>query len=131
MAYDPNVPKWVKITKTFSDFSTAALTNSITIYSLPAKAIIHSVQLNAPTLFSGGTIAAYTISIGINGTLTKYAAATNVFTGATLQPPSAIVGVENMSSATNILATAISTVGNLNAATAGSVDIYLLISRLT
>lgn len=115
MSYVPTThPQWIKITKTFSDFSAAALTNSITIYSLPIKGVIHSVMLNPTIAFSGGLIATYTISVGIGGTLAKYCAATNVFTGFTLPAMSVISGVESVSGATNILATAISTVGNLS-----------------
>ncbi len=130
MAYLPGNPNWIKITKLFSDFSTAGLTNSINIFSLPAKGVIHAVFLNPTTLFSGGIIASYTISVGISGTPAKYNAAANVFTGAGLPTPTAGIFVENMSGSTNIQATSISTVGNLNAATAGSVDIYILISLL-
>lgn len=124
------LPKWIKIPVTFSTFSVAGLTNNVTIYSLPAKAVIHSVFINAGTLFSGGLIATYTISIGIAGTLAKYMPATNVFTGATLPVPATIAGVESVSGATDIKAAAISTVGNLNDATAGAADIYLLVSNL-
>lgn len=123
-------PSWIKVTKTFTNFSAAAVTNTIVIYSLPAKYCLHSVMLNATTKFSGGLIATYTISVGIAGNATKYSAATNVFTGATLPSPSVIAGVESMSGPTDIKATAISTIGNLNAAVAGSVDIYLLVSKL-
>lgn len=131
MSYTPTkVPTWLKITKTFTDFATAGLTNSITIYSLPAKGIIHAVQLNPSTVFSGGAIASYTISVGIVGTVAKYAAATNVFTGATLPAISVLPGIESIGSATDIKATAISTVANLDAATQGSVDIWLLVSVL-
>ena len=130
MSYDPSDLKWVKITKTFSDFSTASVTNAITIYSLSSKQLIHSTQIVVTTTFSGGTIATYTISIGTGGNATKYSAATNVFTGASLPAISTSAGLESTSGATNILATAISTIGNLSAATQGSVDIYLLISNL-
>lgn len=129
-SYTPNTPQWIKITKTFSDFSTASLTNSITVYSLPAKGVIHSVQVYANTVYSGGTIATYTISVGISGSNAKYAIAANVFTGATLAPINILSAVESMSGATNITATAISTVGLLSAATQGSVDIYILVSTL-
>lgn len=125
-----NTPKWIKVTKTFSDFSTAALTNTIDIYTLPIKGVMHSVQVNSSITFSGGTIAAYTVSVGIIGTLAKYAIAANVFTGATLPTINIIAGVESVSATTTIKATAISTVGNLNAATQGSVDIWLLVSIL-
>lgn len=130
MSYIPTGLKWIKITKTFSDFSIASLTNSINIYSLAAKGVIHAVQLYPTTTFSGGTIATYTISIGITGTLTKYCTASNVFTGATLPTISTTSGVESTSGSTNIVATAISTVGTLDAATQGSISIYLLISSL-
>lgn len=123
-------PKWIKITKVYSDFSTAGLTNDIEIYSLPAKGVIHAVQIYAPTLFSGGTIATYTLSVGINGNLVKYNAAANVFTGATLPAVTATTGVESMGSVTSIRAAAISTVGLLSAATAGAVSFYLLVSNL-
>lgn len=124
-------PHWIKITKTYSDFSTAGLTNSITIYTLPAGGVIHAVQMNASTKFSGGLIATYTISVGKAGTNAKYAIATNVFTGATLPVISVLPAVESIGSTTAITATAISTIGNLNTATAGSVDIWLLVSILS
>lgn len=134
MSYEPQltVPRWVKVTKTFTDFSTAGLTNDIEIFSLPAKSIIISAQLVPTTAFTGGLIATYTVSVGKAGALTKYAIATDVFTGFPLPSISGIspLGIESTSGATSIRAQAISTVGNLNAATTGSIDIYLLISNL-
>lgn len=132
MAYHKpfNAPQWIKVTKTFSDFSTAALTNSINLYLLSAKQMVHSVQLVPSIAFSGGLVATYTISVGISGTNAKYAIATNVFTGATIPPINLLGGLESVSSAVQLTATAISTVANLNAATQGSADIYLLISTL-
>jgi hypothetical protein len=130
VAYTPYSAQWIKVTKTFSDFSAAAVTNNITIYSLPAKGVIHNVQLVPTVAFSGGLIATYTISVGIAGTLAKYAVATNVFTGFSLPAISVLPGIESTSGATDIKAAAISTVGNLNAAVAGSIDIYLFVSTL-
>jgi hypothetical protein len=131
MAYLPSSLQWIKITKTYTDFSTAGLTNTISIYTLPAKGVVHGVQLNPSVAFSGGLIATYTISVGITGNNVKYQAATNVFTGASFTVnTSALMFVENIGGTTTINATAISTVGNLNAATAGSVDIWLLVSTL-
>lgn len=134
MSYEPQltVPKWVKVTKTFSDFSTAGVTNDIEIYSLPAMSTIFSVQLVPTVAFTGGLIATYTISVGKAGALTKYAIATDVFTGFALPSIAGVspLGIESTSGATSIRAQAISTVGNLNAATTGSLDIYLLVSNL-
>ena len=130
MAYLPNMAQWIKVTKVYTDFATAGVTNDIEIYSLPAKSLIHSCQVVVNTAFSGGTISAYTISVGIGGNLVKYSAATNVFTGFTLTQPSVLAGIESLSGATSIRAAAISTIGLLNAASAGSVSVYLLISTL-
>ena len=120
---------WTKYTVPYTAFSTAGLTNSITLLSLPAKGVIHAVHLNATQAFTGGLIATYTLSVGIGGLLAKYLTALSVFTTG-LQVPQGIIGVESMSGATNILITAVSTVGNLNTATQGSADLYALISTL-
>lgn len=130
MAYTPNTAQWKKVTKVYTDFSTAGVTNNIEIYLLPAKGVIHAVLVSPTVAFAGGLIATYTISVGIAGTLAKYAPATNAFTGFTLPVISVITGIESLSGTTSIKAAAISTVGNLSAATAGSVDFYLLISLL-
>lgn len=121
---------WIKVTKTFSDLSAASLTNDIEVLSLPAKGVIHAVEIVPTTAFTGGLIATYTISVGIAGNFTKYRGATNVFTGFTLPTPAANIGMESTTVATSIRAQAISTVGLLNAATQGSADIYLLVSNL-
>lgn len=131
MSYTQTItPKWIKVTKTFTDFSTAALTNTSVVYTLPIKGVVHSVMLVPTVAFAGGLIATYTISVGISGTVAKYAVATNVFTGFTLPAMSVIPGVESTTSTTDIIASATSTVGNLNAATTGSIDIYILTSIL-
>lgn len=127
-----NVAYWVKVTKAYSAFSTAGLTNDISIYTLPIKGYIHDVKIVPTTAFSGGLISAYTVSVGIGGALTKYAIATNTFTGnttvSTIHTP--LPGLESTSGTTDIRAQAVSVTGLLNAATAGSVDIYLLVSTL-
>lgn len=136
MAYEtisPNVPRWVKVTKTYADFAAAGLTNDISIYTLPSKGYIHDVKIIPTTPFAGGLIATYTISVGIAASLAKYAIAANTFTGNTtlglIHAP--LPGLENTAGSTDIRAAAISTVGLLNAATAGSVDIWLLVSTLS
>jgi hypothetical protein len=125
-----SLPKWVKVTMGFADFSAAALTSSPEVYSLPAGGVIHAVKIKHSAAFTGGTIATYTISVGIVGTVAKYSAAFNVFQapGNTVQQLTSTVGTENHGAVTSIKATAVSTVGNLDAATTGSVDIWLLVS---
>lgn len=126
--------QWIKIaTKVFGDFSTAGLTNTIASgYLLPPKGIIMGCQVIANTAFSGGTIASYTVSVGVGsgGSIAKYGVATNVFTGSTLAVPNVLSGIESISSTTSITLTAISTIGLLNTATTGSVSVYLLVGVL-
>lgn len=123
---------WTKYTKTFTNLSAAALTNDIELFQLAAKEMIHAVLIKASTAFSGGTIATYTVSVGPTGTLAKYGIALDVkqATGATVFGMNLLPGIESFSGATSIRIAAISTIANLNAATAGSVDVFVLKSTL-
>lgn len=127
------VPIWVKVGNAISHvaFQTAGLTQSITLFSLAAAGVIHAVKIKHSTAFAGGAIATYTIQVGIGGTLNKYASAFDVFQAVsnTAFQVSSTIGSESNGAATNILATATSTVANLNASTAGVVDIWALLSK--
>lgn len=124
-------PVWVKVTKTFSDFSAAATTNSINIYGLGAGWVLHAVKIKQSTAFSGGAIASYTVSVGVSGNNAKYASAFDVFqaVAATTLQVTGTVGCESQGAIVQLTATATSTGANLNAAAAGSVDIWLLVSN--
>lgn len=123
-------PAWIKVTKAYTDFSAAATNNNITIYTLPAGGVIHAVKTKHSVSFAGGLIATYTISTGIAGNLSKYAVSFDIFqaTGALVYQLSTTVSGESQSATTAIKAEAISTGANLNAATGGTVDIWLLVS---
>jgi hypothetical protein len=125
-------PQWYKATKTYADFSTAATTNSLTILPLVAGGTIHNVRIKQSTSFSGGSISAYTVGVGIVGDTGRYGAAFDVFqaVGNSTQQLSQANSLSSPSggSTVNIAATATSTGANLSAATAGSVDIWLLVS---
>lgn len=127
-----SVLNWIKVTKTYTDFAAAATTNDIEIYSLPAKGIIHAAMLRQTTSFTGGAISAYTISIGVAGNLGQFLPDIDVFAA----PPNTALGqtvtpkIEDFIATTSIRGAAISTDDDLDAATQGSVDFYLLISTL-
>lgn len=125
------VPTWIKYTKTFAQLAAAATTNDIELLSLAAGGIIHAVKIKHSASFTGGAIAAYTLSVGISGTLNKYAADFDVFqaTGATVQQLSTTVGTENHTTAVSIRLAATSTGDNLDQAGAGSVDVWILQSK--
>lgn len=111
----------------YTDFSTAGLTNSIELLSLPAKGIIKAGIIKHSTAFSGGSISAYTVSVGITGTLEKHIPAFNVFqsVGGSAFAIYSLFDIESFSAATSIKVTATSVGANLDQATAGAVDIWI------
>ena len=125
--------QWTKYTKTYVDLSAAANTNSITLLSLPAKGVIHAVVVKHSLAFSGGGITAYAVSVGISGDLTKFSSYFDVFQAAgnqVGQTSNVGAGIENFGAATTILLSASSVGGLLNAATSGSVDVWVLSSTI-
>lgn len=127
-----SVPTWIKVgaAVTHTALKTAAVTNSITLFSLIAGGIIGGVKIKHSVAFAGTLISAYTLSVGIAGALDKYATAFDVFqaVGNSTFQLSAGLWSENNAAATTILLTAISTGANLSASTAGTVDIWALLS---
>ncbi len=123
-------PTWVKVTVGYAALAAAALTNDIEVLNLAAAGVIHAVKIKHSASFVGGSISAYTLSVGIVGNLTKYAAAFDVFQapGNTVQQLTGTLGTENHGAAVSIRLAATSVGANLNAATAGSVDVWLLVS---
>lgn len=122
--------RWKKFTVGFAALAAAALTNDIEVYSLAAGEVIHGVKIKHSAAFSGGTLASYTVSVGIVGNLVKYASAFDVFqaTSNTTFQLSNSFGSENHGAATSIRLAAVSTGDNLNQASAGSVDVWILVS---
>jgi hypothetical protein len=126
-----SIPRWTKYTKAYADFSAAALTNSITLFTAPAGAVIHSVKIKHSTAFSGTGITAYRVGLGIAGALQGYATDFNVFQAVTSTQfqLSNILASEDHGGTWDVKATATSVGANLDAASGtGSVDIWVLIS---
>ena len=126
------LPVWRKITVSHTALQTASTANDVELLSLPAAATIHAVIIKHTTAFAGTGVTGYTASIGISGDLTKYASAFDVLqaTGDTVAQSTNVVDVENFGSATSIRIAATSTGANLDQSTAGSVDVYVLMSTL-
>lgn len=123
---------WQKFTLPFGNFATAGLTNDIEVYSLPALGVIQNVVIHHTAAFTGGTISAYTLSVGISGNFTKYANAFDVFQapGDTVFQYSNSENMESFGGATSIRVQATSVGDNLDQAATGSVDIYIKIGQL-
>lgn len=121
-----------KFTFSYTDLAAAAASNQITLATLPAGTVLHGVVLQHTASFTGGAIATYTVSVGLAASPAKYATAFDVF-----QAPGATVGqasfggyVENFAATTDVKLSAVATGGLLNAATAGSLTVWLLTTKL-
>jgi len=124
---------WQSYTFTAAQLAAAALTNTVTLTALPAKTVVHAVVIKHSAAFGGGTIATYTVAVGITGNLAKYATAFDVFQapGASKdQISSGGADIESFTASANLLLTATATGGNLNTATTGSVTVWVLTSVL-
>lgn len=129
------IPMWSKVGSAipYTSFSFAGTSFSIPLFNLSASGVISGIKIKHSTAFSGGAISACTISVGITGTNAKYAGPFDVFLGTNpVQNYAYLVsgGIfsENSTVATLITVTADSTGANLNALTAGVVDVWALLS---
>jgi len=123
------VPRWKKFTVTHEDLQAAALTNDIELFILPAGGIIQGVMMKHSEAFAGTGITDYDISVGIVGTLAKYAAAFDVdqAIGDTVFSLTTTAGAETFAAAGTSIRVAATSVGaNLDQSTAGSLDIWVL-----
>jgi hypothetical protein len=123
---NPN-PRWRKFTYPYTSFATAATSFAVTAFTLAAGEGIDAVIIKHNTAFSGGSITAYTIEAGITGDADQYADPWDVFqsTGGAVSSATQFFDVPNFDATTDFVVTARSTGANTNAATAGSVDIYV------
>jgi hypothetical protein len=134
-----NYPGWVKVTKDHVAFQTAALTNTVNLYTLPAKSVIHACLVKHTVQFAGTGITAYNLTsvngasayFGGSGTYSLNAVPANVGQGK--MQPFAQTGYGSLEDfgATKQITVSVQSVGaNLSFSTAGSVNIYFLVSTL-
>lgn len=123
---------WQSYTFTSAQLAAAALTNTVTIAPLLAKQVLHAVVIKHSQSFTGGAIATYTVRVGTVASPGKYASPFDVFqaVGSTVAQVSSGADIEDFASPVNVAITAVSTGANLNAATQGSVTVWLLTSVL-
>lgn len=129
-------PAWVKVTKSHTDLQAAATTNNIEVYSLPARGSIHHAIMKHSTAFSGGSISDYQLSLGLTGIADAFTGQLDADgspsnTGFVQYNPTgagAVSPTQNMGAATSIRLFAESMGDDLDQSSAGSVDIFLLVS---
>lgn len=131
-----STPKWIKITKTYLDFAIEDLANDISIYTLPKMGYIHDIKIVTTEAFSGGTIESYELLVSESKSSNVKA---NLSLGLAQGPSSgqliggsnsALISEKTLLAPVDIRAFVSSSIGNLDEATAGIVDIYILVSLL-
>jgi hypothetical protein len=123
-------PSWYKLAFSYSDFATSATSVSKVFRHIAAKGTVSAVIIKHNTAFSGGAISSYTLEVGISGNTSKYLPATSVFGTPTVNGWSGMQNLDtpSYSSSADILVTAISTGANLDQATQGDVEIWIMLS---
>jgi len=132
IALEAEAPRWDKLTFTHTQFQTAGLVQTIELVSLVSKGVLDAFAIQHTTAFAGTGITAYSIQLGITGTLDKFSGAFDILqaTGNQVGLYVPVGGIENFGAATSLKITATAVGANLDQSSAGSVDVYVLKSTL-
>lgn len=124
--YDNANPQVSSITLSYADLQTAAMTNNIELFDLPASAMLTSVFIKHNTAFAGGAIATMTASVGIATDYQRFIDQFNIAQAVSDSNYDSIMAnyLGSWANATTIYLQAVSTGANLSALTSGSVTIY-------
>lgn len=130
---------WTKYTRDYTDFSAAAAVNIIDVATLASGTCVHAVVMKHTASFTGGAISTYGVSAlihdgaGSTGISTGF----NVFWAPGTQASLGKIGnitvqaaVYTIGATSTFQLSAACTGASLNAATAGSLDVWLLTSTL-
>lgn len=117
-----------KYTRSYTDFSFGGTGTGIILTSLPAKRAIVGAVIRPTVSFAGPGITNVTIGLGWSSTATNFASPYSVSQAIfdnTSQESFGSFYIGDFVAAWPVYARAVSTGGNLNTLTAGTVDIYL------
>jgi hypothetical protein len=128
---------WIKVNKTYADFSIVATEKRLTIYTLPIGSILLALKVKASTAFSGGGAASCGLRLGITGAGYNYEKGF-FMPGIDLFPAVAAdnftfcwVGKATDHTATEALVATLNSDVNINTLDHGVVDIWLLLATAT
>lgn len=123
--------RWKKIVVANTDFTPSGAVTTISLFILTAGSIIEGIKIKHSAAFTGGSVSAATIEVGVTGTLGKYASAFDVFQapGDTVQQHSLVFDGEDHANPATISATLRTTGGVSGDLTAGDAEIWAKISR--
>lgn len=137
-----NAGAWTKYTLTISGSNflinggsstakAAALTQSLTLTTLPANAAVEKIRVKHSTAFSGTSVTAVTASLGTTGTESGYGAPFDILAATSATNMYQVAGALGLTTASHALVLTITTVGaNVSALTAGALDVWVSYSVL-
>lgn len=132
------VPEWIRISFSYTDFQAAATTKTVTVYSAPAGTSIISAIAKTKTVFASADVVTMTMSLGYtSAAYSDYLMGYNLLTAVsnTNYSTDGVSGpvMLGLTFAATDLKTVVTYSGatNLNSLTAGAVDIFLLVAKLT
>lgn len=129
------VGEYQKFTFAYSDFSAASTENDIEVLELPAQYVFKRAIIKHSQSFQdsgGGSISAFTVSLGITGALDKISLPFDVYqaAGNTVFKTVEYGMPENFGSATSIRINGKSTGANLDQADQGSLTVWVKTEKL-
>lgn len=116
----------IQETLNYSDFSATSTTKAVTAHTLAANRTLFSILVKHSQSFTGGSVSAVTLDIGITGDTGKFISSFDVYQGVSSSAQDSVLTVYYPGVATGIVITATATGANLSELTQGSVDIYFL-----
>ncbi len=126
------IGRWFKVVVSALDFTDAAVEESIDLFQLPPGGIVEAIKAKHSEAFAGGAISAYTVEVGSASQTQKYMSAFDVFSAptSTNHKVSTSGDEESHDAATPIKVTAKTIGGNVDDATAGTVEIWIKASTV-
>ena len=116
--------RMIEVNLDYSDFQAAALTSTVEARTLPANRSLIALIVKHSIPFSGGSISAVNLSVGILGDLTKFIAVYDVYQAVGPAVQESVLVLYYPAEATGIQVTATAVGANLSALTAGAVTLY-------
>lgn len=129
------VPRWEKFVIEAADLAAigASTSGAVTVLTLPDNGMVHAVKIRSAVQFAGGSVSALSGTVGVAGTVDKYAAAYDMWAapGDANFAVTFTAGTEENTLAgggagTAILLTVTATGDNLDALSAGEVHVWVL-----
>lgn len=114
----------IKVTLPYTDFQVGSTTKTVTARTLPANRTLFGLIIKHSIAFSGGSISALTVSVGITGEADRFISSFDIFQAVGTAAQDAVLLLYYPAVATNITVTATAVGANLSALTAGSLDIW-------